>query len=86
MDTPKTLYCKKCRRERHEDQCDEKYGKLLCVECGSVVEEVCEWCLGTGEITEDGWNDDAKAYERGTESRKCPCQLPDNEDEERHER
>ena len=50
-----------------------------CSECKKEcdIEEVCEFCLGTGEIIEDG-RDSSGNIERGVNSRRCVCRVRDD--------
>ncbi len=38
------------------------------------VDEICEFCGGTGKVSEDG-QDSSGNWEKGVETRKCICQL-----------
>lgn len=39
------------------------------------LEEVCEFCYGTGEVSEDIFDEDSHEYMKGVGTRKCLCQL-----------
>ncbi len=66
QDAPTDFHDERLERELHDKAVEEL--------------EVCEHCLGTGVIVEDG--DDGEGHAtRGTESRKCICQLKDDEDD-----
>lgn len=43
-----------------------------------IHDSVCEFCLGTGEVTEDGRDSDGN-IERGVNTRKCLCQMGDGD-------
>jgi hypothetical protein len=43
------------------------------------IDEICELCNGTGEVSEDETDSDGNVA-RGTLTRKCLCQLEDEFD------
>lgn len=73
-----TYISKCCGAEVREVYCYEH----VCKKCNRLcqVEEVCEYCLGTGEIPTD--EDDGEGHTaRGVGTRKCFCRMSPDEPE-----
>jgi hypothetical protein len=43
-------------------------------------EEVCELCGGTGEVNYDVWDEDSHNYQHGVGTKKCLCQLEEDDE------
>ena len=71
-----TLHCKLCNCE---DIDEEEVDEGVHVGCGGEIEEVCAYCLGTGEVVTDGM-DSSGNIERGVNSQRCICQIRDDDE------
>lgn len=43
-------------------------------------EEPCEFCGGSGEVPVDVLDEDSHEYQKGVGTKKCICQLDDDEE------
>lgn len=75
-----------CRVEAVEDYKDNPKDHhdpipiYICKKCKleCEVEDVCEDCFGTGEVSYDERDNDGN-WQRGVGTRKCECQIDDSD-------
>ena len=73
-----TLYCYKCN-ENDIDESDTDERTREHFGCGGRVEEVCEACLGTGEVIVDEQVYSGEPHTAPIGSKPCSCQITKDE-------
>lgn len=61
--------------EKHHRHYDSDFHED-CPEC----EEECEFCGGEGEVAVDEFDPDSGQYMRGVRTKKCVCQVNENQE------
>ena len=72
------LYCGGCQRRVFEEDGEVIDGNL-CMNCGGEVDEVCEFCLGEGEVVVDEAVYPGEPHTAPIGTRKCICQTEESD-------